>query len=114
MPKRNRQSTTELEFGRFKPHGSMEVQILERFNVLEATGPFNRELVVAADKAQEKLDGLLRQGGSWGTILIFKNSAMASLEAIEEIGNIVRARAARGIRPAAIALVFGAEVEAAH
>jgi len=89
----------------------MDIQVAGRLNVLEAKGPFNLELVVAGDVAQERLDAVLNARGRWGTVLVLKDNALASPEAIAEIANILRRRVQRGIRPVAFALVVGPEVE---
>jgi len=89
----------------------MDIQVAGRLNVLEAKGPFNLELVVAGDVAQERLDAVLNARGRWGTVLVLKENALASPEAIAEIANILQRRVQRGIRPVAFALVVGPEVE---
>jgi hypothetical protein len=111
MPKSARLSTNDLPSGIFKPHGTMDIQVSGRLNILEARGPFNKELVVAGDAAQESLDAVLNAQGRWGTVLVFKDSALASPEAVAEIANIVKRRVDKGIRPVAIALVVGPDVE---
>lgn len=91
----------------------MEVSVSAQLNVMEAHGPFNKELVIAADRAQQQVDAHLPTSQRWGTVLVFKGSALASPEAMDEITQIVARRAAQGIRPAAIAIVLGADVEGA-
>jgi len=92
----------------------MDLHIEGQFNVIVARGPFNRELVIAGDKAQEELDSGLQASGRWGTMLVFKDSALATLEALEEITSILKARVARGIKPVAVAIVLGQDVEGAR
>lgn len=111
MPKPKRTSAGQYARGAFKPHGSMQLEQSGFLNVLEATGPFNKELVVAADAAQENLYESLVQKGRWGTVLIFRESALVSLEALAEISAILRRRKTQGYAPVAVALVFGPEVE---
>ena len=52
MKQSKRSTTAEIKGGGFKSHGRMELEASGRLNILEATGPFNLELVVAADAAQ--------------------------------------------------------------
>lgn len=111
MPKSKRLSAKDFTSGPFAPHGAMDVQIAGRLNILEAKGPFNLELIVAGDVAQEQLDAVLNARGRWGTVLVLKENALASPEAIAEIARIVQRRANKGIRPVAFALVVGPEVE---
>ena len=111
MAKPNRASSGQYARGEFKPHGSMQLEQSGFLNVLEATGPFNKELVVAADAAQESLYASLVQKGRWGTVLIFRESALASLEALAEISVILMRRKSQGYAPVAVALVFVPEVE---
>ena len=104
-------SSREVSTGVFAAHGFMEVSVSDTLNVMEAHGPFNKELVLAADRAQEKVDVHLPTAARWGTVLVFKGSALASPEAMDEIAKIVARRAEQGIRPVAIGLVAGADVE---
>ena len=53
-------STKDIRTKGFAPHGSMELAVLDRLNVIEAKGPFNLELVKAGDVVQEKLDADLQ------------------------------------------------------
>lgn len=111
MPTSERLSAKDFTSGPFAPHGAMDIQVAGRLNVLEAKGPFNLELVLAGDVAQEQLDTVLNARGRWGTVLVLKGSALASPEAISEIARIVQRRVELGIRPVAFALVVGPEVE---
>ena len=111
MPKSPHLSTNDIPSGAFKPHGSMDVQVSGRLNILEARGPFNKELVIAGDAVQEALDAVLNAQGRWGTVLVFKDSALASPEAVAEIASIVKRRVDKGIRPVAIGLVVTPDVE---
>jgi len=92
----------------------MQLEQSDRLNILEATGPFNLELVIAADKAQEELYASLRNIGRWGTVLIFRESALASLDALAMISTTLLKRKSQGYVPVAVALVFGQEVEGAN
>jgi hypothetical protein len=89
----------------------MDARVSGRLNILEALGPFNKELVIAGDAVQEALDAVLNAQGRWGTVLVFKGSALASPEAVAEIANIVKRRVDKGIRPVAIGLVVTPDVE---
>lgn len=111
MKRSTRSDTTQHAVGGFKPHGYMQLELSGQLNVLEATGPFNKELVIAADVAQEGLYAELANKGRWGTILIFRENALTSLDALEEITHALKRRAAQGYAPVAVALVFGAGVE---
>jgi hypothetical protein len=111
MSSRKYVSTHEIETTGFAPHGTMGLVVIERLNVIEAQGPFNIELVKAGDWAQEKVDAELQAQGRWGTLLIFRQSALTSLDALDEIENILKRRKARGICPAGVAIVLGPEVE---
>jgi hypothetical protein len=108
-----KQDTRGLEGTGFPAHGFMEVSVDAQLNIMEAHGPFNKELVIAADRAQEVVDPHLPTAVRWGTILIFKGSALATPDAMEEIARTVTRRCAQGIRPVAIGFVLGADVEGA-
>ena len=68
---------------------------------------------MAADIAQDELYKSLQSEGSWGTVLIFRDSALISLDALAEITNTLNKRRIQGYAPAAVALVFGPNVEGA-
>jgi hypothetical protein len=106
-------STREINAKGFAPHGSMELAVADRLNMIEATGPFNIQLVTAGDQAQEKLDAELQEKGRWATLLVFRESAMASFEVFTEIENILKRRLAKGIRSEAVAIVLHPGVEGA-
>lgn len=69
MPVSKRATTDGIHKGLFKPHGRMQLEQSGQLNILEAHGPFNLELVIAADKAQEDLYATLVGKGRWGTVL---------------------------------------------
>ena len=111
MKQSKRSSTAGIKGAGFKSHGRMELEQSGRLNILEATGPFNVELVVAADAAQDQLYKSLQSEGSWGTVLVFRESALISLDALAEITNCLKRRRGQGYAPVAVALVFGSNVE---
>ncbi len=106
-------STREINAKGFAPHGSMVLAVADRLNVIEATGPFNIQLVTAGDQVQEKLDAELQAKGQWATLLVFRQSAMASFEVFAEIENILKRRLTKGIQPLAVAIVLHPSVEGA-
>lgn len=111
MSKSKRTSTDDFSQGTFKPHGRMELELSGQLNILQAKGPFNKELVTAADAAQEGLYEALLQKKRWGTVLIFRESALISLDAVAEITRILKVRVAQGYVPVAVAIVLTAQVE---
>lgn len=111
MPRRPRHNTNQVEGGTFRAHGFMEVSVDAQLNVMEAHGPFNKELVLAANQAQAQIDPHLPGAQRWGSILVFRGSALATPDAMEEIARIVASRCAQGIRPVAIGFVLGRDVE---
>jgi hypothetical protein len=111
MPESKRLSTNSFSKSVFKPHGSMQLQQSGQLNILEATGPFNTELVIAADAAQEELYASLAKKGRWGTVLIFRENALASLDAVAQITTILLRRSEQGYVPVAVALVADQTVE---
>ena len=111
MKQSKRSTTAEIKGGGFKSHGRMELEASGRLNILEATGPFNLELVVAADAAQDPLYKSLQSEGSWGTVLIFRESALISFDALAAITKSLSIRRSQGYAPVAVALVFGSNVE---
>jgi hypothetical protein len=113
MSKSTRVSTIDISTKGFAPHGTMNLVVSDRINVIEAKGPFNVELVTVGDVAQEKVDAELQSKGKWATMLIFLENAMASLEVLVEIENILKRRNAKGIHPVGVAIVMKSDVEGA-
>ena len=111
MPKSKRVHSNDFSKGAFKPHGGMELRRSGQLNILEATGPFNAEMVIAADAAQEALYASMLQKGRWGTVLIFRENALASLEAVAEITAILLRRKEQGYVPVAVALAISPTVQ---
>jgi len=111
MTDSKRTTTDNVHIGVFKPHGRMQVEQTGQMKILEATGPFNIELVIAADVAQDDIYKSLNKLERWGTVLIFRKSALASPDALAEITRILTRRKEEGFLPVAVALVIGVDVE---
>lgn len=113
MATKNHSTTTTIPVKGFAPHGTMDLRVQEQLNVMEARGPFNLQLVLAAEQAQEQVDAALRDQAQWATLLLFRESALATFDALAEIEAIVRRRLAQGLCPLGVALVLEPAVEGA-
>ena len=114
MAQHKKPTTDDYSFHRFRPHGRVEYTALGNVMICEATGPFNKELVGAVSAVQADLiDGIIQQG-KWGDVVIFKDNAMASPEAIASYTEYLQALVAAGVMSSATALVMTPDVEGAE
>ncbi|GAA4499781.1 hypothetical protein [Pseudaeromonas paramecii] len=104
-------STDDDSPKRFLPHGRVEYSVFGNILVCEAIGPFNLELISAAVTVESPLiDDLVKQG-KWGDVVVFKKSAMASLDMLSSLTAYMRSLSTSMRMPAATALVISSEVE---
>ena len=113
MPTKFRLRANELSTSIFRPHGFVESRIDGNILVQEATGPFNKEFVWAMASANAEARVQLVSIGPWGAILVFKHSALASLEMLREFGKYLATQVRKGQASVATALVMSPEVEGA-
>lgn len=98
--------------GSFKPHGDFDSILAGRILRTNASGPFNEELPVMADKARRTIFAKLGQAQSFAVITVVQNSAMCSPGARQIFALSLKALAPNGIPlPVAIAWVINEEVE---
>jgi hypothetical protein len=107
-------STDEISPGKFRPHGRVEYE--ERGNILwtRAWGPFNVELVDALNTLVKNIFPVMTGKGTWVNICVFEQSALASLEVLDTLGDLVTQLVELQIAPAGVAFVLPPEVEGAR
>lgn len=106
-------STTSFSPQSFKPHGTIESRIDGRLFVQEATGPFNKEILLAMDSVHTNARALLASQGPWGALFVFKKSALASPEMLEGLKKYLSIQVAGKNASVATALVLSPRVEGA-
>jgi hypothetical protein len=106
-------STTAFNPQTFKPHGFIESKVVGRLFIQEATGPFNKEILLAMDAVHAKARLLLTAGGPWAALFIFKNSALASPEMLSGLRKYLALQVTRNNASVATGLVLPKHVEAA-
>ena len=113
MTVRNHFSTTWFDPTTFKPHGTIESKIEGNLFIQEATGPFNKEILLAMDAVHTKARQVLVSSGPWGGLFIFKNSALASPEMLDGLKKYLLAQVKRKHASLATGLVLPQSVEGA-
>ena len=99
--------------GPFRPHGQLDYELGSRVLYVTATGPFNVEVVPTFFKASADLVSELERQGPWGQIVTTRVSAMASLDMLTRLSEMLRARNQRLAHVPVVAIVFPPEVEGA-
>lgn len=111
MPHSPQYSTTRFAPQRFQPHGSIESRIEGRLYIQEATGPFNKEILLAMDVVHAEARQFLLSGGAWGALFVFKGSALASPEMLDGLKKYLAMQVLRKSASVATGLVLARDVE---
>ena len=106
-------NTDELKITQFDAHGSLNLQVEGRVLRAYARGPFNAEMLEATAVLEPPLFAEMSSGGKWVEILEFSNSALATADALEQLGPHLQQLKAKGIAPLATAIVLGDSLEGA-
>ena len=111
MTKKIMTSTDDFKLNKFKPHGRAEFERDGQILICHAVGPFNKELVVAIAAIQPKLLNEIISDGEWANITILSRSALATPDALLELGKYLSSIVNQSARSCASALVIGNYVE---
>lgn len=106
-------STASFRPQSFKPHGTIESRIEGRLFIQNATGPFNKEILLAMDAIHTQAREFLASQGPWGGLFVFKSSALASQEMLEGLKNYLSLQVNNKHGSVATALVLAPNVEGA-
>ncbi len=77
-------STDDYDPVKFRPHGRVTFIKDGDLLICEATGPFNKELLLAIAATERDMILQMQVHPRWADIVIIKENAMASTEALEE------------------------------
>ncbi|OYU46201.1 MAG: hypothetical protein CFE44_03360 [Burkholderiales bacterium PBB4] len=113
MALESRFSTTTFAPQMFKPHGRIESSVVGNLFVQEATGPFNKEILLAMEAVHAGARQLAASDGVWAAIFVFKQSALASPEMLNGLSKYLATQVTRRNASTATALVMPADVEGA-
>jgi hypothetical protein len=106
-------STTAFSPQTFRPHGIIESKVVGKLFIQEASGPFNKEILLAMDAVHVKARLLLAAGGPWAALFIFKNSALASPEMLSGLRKYLALQVTHKNASIATGLVLPKDVEGA-
>lgn len=113
MPTKQKFTTNAAAPQKFRPHGRVEFSSQGNILISEVIGPFNVELVNAVANTEVAQFEEFIARGKWGDIIIFRESAMASHEALAAVTANVRKNIEIAHHPSATALVLAHCVEGA-
>ncbi len=104
-------STDDILVGAFRPHGRVDVRIVDPIAYSEAYGPFNAELIHALIRIQRKLAAQARLEGPQGEIISIFDSALAGPEVVGILTQALQAMLREGRSKVGAALLIGPDVE---
>tara|TARA_Y100000310_G_scaffold112989_1_gene111531 strand:+ start:7723 stop:8112 length:390 start_codon:yes stop_codon:yes gene_type:complete len=87
----------------FAEHGIVEVKIEDNILLVEATGPFNEELVQYYEQSLESCIKIL-EDSSWNQIIILHKLSMFTTEAEHKLVQTLKNRKERGLKASAVVL----------
>ncbi|MBH9576774.1 hypothetical protein [Inhella proteolytica] len=106
-------STDDIAQPRFRAHGRVDFHVDGRLLRTEAIGPFNAELVLAVQALVHQIYREMAAGPTWGQLVRFHESALASPDTLEQFTLTLCALRAQGLTPHATAYELPPEVEGA-
>jgi hypothetical protein len=106
-------STDDFDPVKFRPHG--RVTFIKDGDVLicEATGPFNQTLLLAIANAERDMIGQMQVYERWADIVVIKENALASPQALEEFTGYLSSLGRQGLNATVTAMVIDDQVEGA-
>lgn len=110
-PKPPRLRSDDFASGPFAPHGRVEIWRDGSVVRLLAEGPFNAESVMAIGAAMAKLFADAPPKGRFADILEFRNSILATPEALATFDAFLSRMSEAKTAPLAVAYIVGPEVE---
>jgi len=107
-------STDDFDPVKFRPHG--RVTFIKDGDVLicEATGPFNQTLLLAIANAERDMIGQMQVYERWADIVVIKENALASPQALEEFTGYLSSLGRQGLNATVTAMVIDDQVEGAQ
>ena len=106
-------STDDYDPVKFRPHGRVNFIKDGDLLICEATGPFNRQLLLAIADAERDMIVQMQVYERWADIVVIKENAMASPEALEEFSSYLTALGRQNLNATVTALVLDDTVEGA-
>ncbi|MDT7517064.1 hypothetical protein [Rhodoferax mekongensis] len=113
MSRNERFSTTNQTSHVFKPHGRIDSEVVGNIFVQEATGPFNKEIFAAMRSVHASAKEQLPSVGNWYGLFIFRNSALAPQEMLDDLYEYLKDQKHQNRASRATAIVLPEVVEAA-
>ncbi len=80
----------------FTEHGIFEVKVEDNTLLVDATGPFNEELIIKYEKSLESCIGTLEHT-NWNQIIILRQFSVFTPEAEQKLTQTLRNRKSKGL-----------------
>lgn len=103
--------TSQFQATAFSPHGEIALWFDNQILYYEATGPLNTEVIECLAIAQMEFLKQLDPQGPWGSMAIFKNSAMVGPQCLARYEAMMSSPKPAGKTPVATAFAIGNDVE---
>jgi hypothetical protein len=104
-------STDDFDPQRFRPHGRVNFTREGDLVICEAVGPFNKELIEALASTELDLIQDMKKLPHWGDIVVIKNSALASPEALQAFTEYLTELGRNNMNSLVTAMVIDDDVE---
>ncbi len=103
---------TDFPSGQFKSHGDFDMVATDRVLRTKASGPFNEEMAIAADKARRLVFARYANGSPFAVITTVRDSVMCPPATLALTGRLLKGLVTDGLPlPVAVAWVIPDEVE---
>lgn len=99
-------STDNYDPVKFRPHGRVTFIKDGDLLICEATGPFNKELLLAIADTERDMILQMQVYPRWADIVIIKENAMASTEALEEFTGYLTSLGRQNLNATVTAMVI--------
>lgn len=106
-----KRNTDEFAVGPFRPHGRVDVWAEGNVMWLEATGPLNKESVIALGSLWRSLFAEFHQVGPYASITVIHRSLINSQEVLDALEDFLAANTQAGNVASAAAFVVAPDVE---
>ena len=103
--------TSQFHTTAFSPHGEIALWFEDQIVYYEVTGPLNTEVIECLAIAQMEFLKQLEPRGPWGSMAIFKHSAMVGPQGLARYEAMMSTPKPAGKTPVATAFIVGPDVE---
>lgn len=103
--------TSQFHGTAFSPHGEVTLRFEDKILYYDAIGPLNTEVIECLAQAQKAFLTQFRPQGPWGSMGLFRVSAMMGPQCLERYAAMMAAPKPPGATPVATAFVMAPDVD---